>query len=296
MKKTLLYFLVVMTIGMFQSCKHPEDKFDPASIGGISGEFSISASKKVVFARGNLQYQASTGLWRFAATQYESIGEGNSRISSSYSGWIDLFGFATSGWDNGNKYYHPYDYTSSGVNSNGYGYGPTDGNGNYVINLVGKYANADWGVFNSISNGGEQAGLWRCLTNEEVEYLLSLRPKATSLRYLASVNGKKGLVILPDAWVTPEGLEPSSTSYTAEQWNEMEKAGAVFLPAAGLRIENQVVTYNLMANYWTSTVIDEEVSDAAYTLSFNHNNGSIYDMGTQNRSHGCSVRLVHDLK
>lgn len=296
MKKTLLYLLVVMTIGMLSSCKHDPEEFDPASIGAISGEFSVSASKKVVFARGNLQYQASTGLWRFAATQYESIGEGNTHISSSYNGWIDLFGFATSGWNNGNTYYQPYDISSSGSISSAYGYGPTDGNGNYNINLVGKYANADWGVFNSISNGGNQAGLWRCLTNEELEYLISRRPKATFLRYLASVSGKKGLVILPDAWVAPSGLETSTTSYTADQWNEMEKAGAVFLPAAGMRIENQLLTYNLMANYWTSTVIDEQVSDAAYTLSFNHNNGSIYDMGTQNRSHGCSVRLVHDLQ
>jgi len=294
MKKTLLFFLVVMTVGIFQACNH--DPEDQRVEGSLSGEFSVSSTKKVVFSRGNLQYQASTGLWRFATSQYETIGESNANTSASYSGWIDLFGFATSGWENGNIYYHPYDISSSSNMNNGYGYGPTDGNGRYDISLVGNYANADWGVFNSISNGGAQAGLWRCLTREEVEYLLSHRPNATSLRYLAAVGGKRGLVILPDAWVAPEGLEASSTSYTVDQWNEMEKAGAVFLPAAGLRIENQLLTVNLTANYWTSTVINEEVPDAAYTLSFNHNSGAIYDMGTQNRSHGCSVRLVHELK
>ena len=27
-----------------------------------------------------------------------------------YAGWTDLFGWGTSGWNNGNVYYHPYDY------------------------------------------------------------------------------------------------------------------------------------------------------------------------------------------
>lgn len=44
---------------------------------------------------GNLQYQASTGIWRFAEHQYDYIGSGNENISTSYSGWIDLFGWGT---------------------------------------------------------------------------------------------------------------------------------------------------------------------------------------------------------
>ena len=27
-------------------------------------------------------------------------------------------------------------------------------------NLTGKYADADWGVYNAVSNGGKKAGLW----------------------------------------------------------------------------------------------------------------------------------------
>lgn len=66
-----------------------------ASEGALKGEFSVSATKKVHFSQGNLQYQASTKTWRFAEHQYDYIGSANSQISSSYTGWIDLFGYGT---------------------------------------------------------------------------------------------------------------------------------------------------------------------------------------------------------
>ena len=55
--------------------------------------FTINANgDKIFFSQGNLQYQASTNTWRFAEHQYDLIGSDNSNISSTYSGWIDLFG------------------------------------------------------------------------------------------------------------------------------------------------------------------------------------------------------------
>ncbi len=65
----------------------------PVKDGAILAEFSVSDSTKVYFSQGNLQYQASTGTWKFADNQYDMIGDNNSNISSSYSGWIDLFGW-----------------------------------------------------------------------------------------------------------------------------------------------------------------------------------------------------------
>lgn len=70
-------------------------------MGAVDGLFSVSATKKVYFSKGNLQYQASTNTWRFATNQWDRIGSGNSSISSSYSGWIDLFGWGTSGYNHG---------------------------------------------------------------------------------------------------------------------------------------------------------------------------------------------------
>ncbi len=68
--------------------------------GSLVGKFSVSSSKQVSFSKGNLQYQASTNTWRFAESQTDYIGAANKNISATYDGWIDLFGWGTSGYDN----------------------------------------------------------------------------------------------------------------------------------------------------------------------------------------------------
>ncbi|MBO4655069.1 MAG: hypothetical protein J5644_05955, partial [Bacteroidales bacterium] len=61
--------------------------YEPAPQGAISGKFSVSSTKQVYFSQGNLQYQASTGTWRFAEHQYDFIGGGNF-LSESNTDWI----------------------------------------------------------------------------------------------------------------------------------------------------------------------------------------------------------------
>jgi hypothetical protein len=123
-----------------------------APVGAINGIFSVSENTQVYFSQGNLQYQASTNTWRFAENQYNYIGNPNTNVSSTYNGWIDLFGWGTSGYHNSsdpyNTNYYPYSTSTSVVNStyNRYGYGPstimTD------PNLTNTSANYDWGVYN----------------------------------------------------------------------------------------------------------------------------------------------------
>ena len=86
------------------SCQKDE-KNDRHALVGL---FSISPTQQVRFAPGNLQYQASTNTWRFAEHQWDVIGSDNSDISSTYSGWIDLFGWGTSGWNSGANCYQPW--------------------------------------------------------------------------------------------------------------------------------------------------------------------------------------------
>ena len=136
--------------------------------GAVNGLFSVSANKKVYFSKGNLQYQASTNTWRFAENQWDRIGTGNSNISSSNTGWIDLFGWGTSGYNHGATCYQPW--STSTTCSNYYAYGSST---NHLYNSTGK---ADWG-YNAILNGGNQEKQWRTLTggdNGEWEYLLNI--------------------------------------------------------------------------------------------------------------------------
>lgn len=68
--------------------------------GALNGLFSVSATKKVYFSKGNLQYQASTNTWRFATNQWDFVGgttesrcnfgnvsgSSNNNISQTYNG------------------------------------------------------------------------------------------------------------------------------------------------------------------------------------------------------------------
>ena len=68
--------------------------------GVLSGTFSVSASEKVHFSKGNLQatYNGSGYDWSFAANQYAYIGNssGNKTIKNQSNGnVVDLFGWST---------------------------------------------------------------------------------------------------------------------------------------------------------------------------------------------------------
>ena len=215
--------------------------------GALKGKFSIDkkGTKAIQFSQGNLQYQASTDTWQFAEHQYDIIGEGNENISSTYDGWIDLFGFGTSGY-NGKV---PY---MTSTDPKDYGDGPK-------VPIIGtRY---DWGIHNAISNGGNATKMWRTL-DDELYDILHTRPNAAKLFGFGTIDGIKGMILLPDEWTTPDGLtfNPalenglewddedyyydnlsennfSHNTYTKEQWDDiMQPKGAVFLPVTGYRI------------------------------------------------------------
>ena len=259
------------------------------SNGASNATFSVSATQEVRFSRGNLQYQASTDTWRFAENQYDRVGSDNSLISSTNDGWIDLFGYGTSGWNSGASAYQPYSA------SNSYSaYISSD--------LTGNYAEADWGVHNAISNGGNQAGMWRTMTRTEWSYLLFNRSASTvngtaDARYAkAVVNGVNGLILFPDTYTHPSDVEfpvninNSSASYNGNSYGtahfeKMQSAGAIFLPCTGRRNSGQIMGVNDNGNYWSST---------KYYFNFNTAgmNASIEVLATQHEGH--SVRLIQD--
>ena len=259
--------------------------------GALNGTFTINGSgDKVQFSQGNLQYQASTGTWRFAENQWDIIGAANSNISSTYSGWIDLFGWATSGWESGcgNSAYQPYSTSTN----------PSDFSLHdlwFYYNMTGSYANADWGVYNAISNGGNAAGLWRTLTYDELNYLFNTRNNASNLRSQVTVNGVHGYAILSDGFTQPQGIsfiamaeDWTTNVYDPTAWRQMEAAGAVFLPAAGCRVnENKINFINERGYYWTSSVQNGVLK----RILFIHGANSTLLYQTE-ANKGLSVRLV----
>ena len=258
--------------------------------GAINGLFSVSASRQVYFSRGNLQYigSASTPYWKFADNQWDYIG--SSQANTSQTTDRDLFGWGTSGWNNGNTYYRPWDTN----NSNGSLYGPK---GSY--NLTGSYANADWGVYNPISNGGNQANYWRTLTKNEWVYVFNTRTTTSGIRYVkAKVNGVNGIILLPDNWSTSyytlsnanqSGAAFNNNTITSSQWDTLEQHGAVFLPAAGYLKGAAAHVMGSQGYYWSSSYNNSSVAYEVYFIS-----SGVYPSNYFERYHGFSVRLVHN--
>ena len=301
--KTKLLLISLLCIGLL-SCEKDnkrekeKDSFDYENVnypqGAIEGVFSVSKTKKVAFSQGNLQYQASTDTWRFAEHQYDMVGMGygltdednwcyvggtvlnsdNREISSTYSGWIDLFG-----WGTGNN------PTNASKNDEDY---PT-----FV----------DWGV-NKISNGGNVSNAWFTLSSGEWKYLLDDRPNARAKQGVAMVNGVNGLVLLPDDWTLPNGAHFTSgvannngyeyyktvNTYTASEWTLMEEAGAVFLPAAGYRNGASMYSVGTGGYYWSSTY---DSSNGAYFVFFI--SGYLDPLYNYYRDFGLSVRLCSEI-
>lgn len=282
---TIIFLFPLLLTGCVDDPSEREKPLYPTE-GAINARFSVDDNVTVVFSKGNLQYQATSQTWRFAAHQYDIIGHGNAMIDTNYAGWIDLFGWGTSG-HNGHP---PY---STSRNDKEYIHGEVD--------IAGS--EYDWGQHNPISNAGNQAGIWRTLTLEEWQYLLKFRDQATGKRGLANIyniDGNNttipGLVLLPDKWTLPnsctfhcgstDGFE--TNHYTVAQWNAMEKAGAVFLPAGGYRDSVTVSLVGSYGCYWTSSCYTDATAYELYMQA------SGCTLSTAARSNGHNVRLVQN--
>lgn len=279
--------------------------------GALPGVFTVGGGKKVRFSQGNLQYTQSTKTWSFAAHQYDMIGYGNVtggsvrsnpffgeyKYGNALADKIDLFGWS------GSTAVAKWGVSISqedGFYEDEYGYIE-----DYYDEESNAYSGdfADWGQ-NAISNGGNKANRWRTLTSAEWLYLIKGRPNASSLQGVASVNGVNGLILLPDGWKQPAGIPFKSgfaetrsntaygvyQSFTSSEWQRMESAGAVFLPASGRRRGTDVLHVGDYGRYWSATPSYE--SDASYLSFYSDEAG----MDGYVRYNGQAVRLVRDVK
>lgn len=297
------------------------------------GRFTINSDgDQVYFAAGNLQYNCSTHVWRIAPHQWDYIGgklysgsnyggnvsgsTNNSINDPSYTGWIDLFGWATSGFynssDSYNTHYSPTDWdntTTTNTAVNQYGYGPSTGN-----TLDGDNANYDWGVYHSNPaegdnpNGGlyyvdennnlQKAGpgsTWRTLTKDEWAYLISTRTVkgASGQHHTWSgviLNGVYGFLIYPDGY--QDQLTDNNNKVVTIT---SVPSKCVFLPQAGQRIvSSNTPCMSNAANgfYWSAT---KSTAANSYVTKFNIKSTDASLNGTAintARYLGCSVRLV----
>ena len=313
MKRVLIALAVTVSCCVLAGCKKV---YHEPAVSGFNSEgasialFSVAPDRQVRFSRGNLQYNPKSNKWRFAEHQYNIIGKDNKNISAGYDGWIDLFGWGTSGYNWGSTAYQPWSTSTTA--------------GDYFTergdnDLTGEYAQGDWGVHNAITNGGNHAGKWRTLTAEEWRYLVNSAQEGprhnrccmAKLKfglplfdmsdeydgYMGYENSgvMYGLLLLPDNWTTPSSYniynDPAAADYgpfintvsfDLEGWRILEENGAVFLPMTMYR-EGTVVNeaprdindYWSESNglYWSSTCASSECAKAFQLFYHRKENG-----------------------
>ena len=277
--KKISFLMLIALLGIAGMSTSLAAQESPESF--LGGLFSVSADKQVRFSKGNLRctINGTDTAWVFAAHQYDMLGTANVN-GGALANTIDLFGWsgstATAKWG-----------ISTSTSSSDY-------SGDF----------ADWGQH--IGDGS----LWRTLTYDEWTYLCSGRANAASLMGVARINldaegttYANGLILLPDSWTCPEGItfrsgfasEYSEQAYadyqtfTLAQWEKLEAAGAVFLPASGNRDGASIDLVQYGGYYWSAT---PDGSRYAYYLDF-YSGGA--DWRSNDRYYGQAVRLVQDL-
>lgn len=245
----------------------------------LKGVFSVSASKQVRFAAGNLQCTilGNDTIWMFAENQYDMLGTANA-AGSVLAGKIDLFGWSG----------------STGAAKWGMSASTTDND--YAGDFV------DWG------KNIEDGTTYRTLTADEWNYLFSTRTNASDKSGAARIKLNdsvyvNGCILLPDTWTCPDGVtfvsgfesEWSADAYATHQtltladWRKLEAAGAVFLPAAGYRMmANMIQNVQRDGEYWSATLFD------ATRASFQQFRSSGPAAAKGPRYYGRAVRLVQD--
>ena len=285
----------------------------------VRASYKVSSTKSVYFSQGNLQFNAVrgthvtadgdtvAGTWRFAENQYDCIGLTNNKISSTYNGWIDLFGKGTSGWSSNSNAYQPWAISEEVED--------------YLYSdLTGKYANADWGVYNAISNGGNEPNKWRTLTFEEWEYLI--QHNKWTLGYIKTAEKDSSLCffLIPKGFVEPSDVKVTvistsittsgygycsdeiktssyaSNSYTVEQFEALEKLGVVALPCGGERSGATVSNIGLYGCYWASSVYTSFSSAESSGGVISFKSSYVCWRTIKSRFYGLSVRLVQDVQ
>jgi len=237
----------------------------------LSGKFSVSATKKIQFSKGNLwtNATASPQTWFFEKNQYDY----QSTYTASH---ISHFYWETTG-----------NYGSAQACQTASG-SSTD--------------TVDWGVPYCAANN-LTAGTWRTLSDDELNYMLETRTVnggqgdeycfwQATIRSDVS-GGVFGAIIFPDDYTSETSVK---MSYTAAEWAALESAGCAFLPNIGVRTGSTIDNHNPY-HYWSCIAFDY-ANTCANCFGYFDLGPKTHAFGVhaENRNTGAAVRLVCDAK
>ena len=229
----------------------------PESIAPLPGIFTVNG-RHFQFSKGNLQAVLNNGVitrWKFADHQWEVTGDVTSLVNET--GTVDEFYLATSAplsrwgihigaddmmWQLQDQLNGPEDF-------------PYD---QYIADYYSGEITPQWENPDFVAEYGEGwipleplfSGILMTFNYHETGSHGYFEDHYTPHCAPATVEGTPGIVLIPDGYVQPSGidlnfpgdivyqssvgvyhnLDSVTNTYTASQWTAMEQAGAVFLP------------------------------------------------------------------
>ena len=255
-------------------------------VAAVLPAFSVSASKKVAFSPGNLQYKenAEQYKWRFAPHQYDCTTSWNT------SKWVDHFNWGTWTGDNPNPILVTSDESQC------------------------IWRSGDFKKESLLEDESQRCYDWYTLSSGEWSYLFDTRASGSivngteNARYtMASINtdGTKvtGIILFPDGvaiaaseateWGAINEATEWATKCTSAQWTALAAKGCTFLPATGERwgVSTSISKVNKKVNYWSSTIHGAYQAFCVYFTT----PSDFYSSLSNNRTYGYSVRLVRSV-
>ncbi|MDO5342285.1 MAG: hypothetical protein Q4F69_07535 [Bacteroidia bacterium] len=267
--------------------ENPGESFKPETNtpvpGLIPGVFTIGERKSIHFSQGNLYYNHNTT--RFIIENNQMY------FPTCYmDDHVTHFHFCQT-W----QYAVQKDYINENIPE-----------AMLFTNASAEEPNAGFDVY--VGDNVVVTGFYRVLSTSEIGYMMNQRKvyvnNEAKVPYgLATVSAGanwSGLVILPDNWdgsVCPDfpyGTRSYADKYfTDVEWAKMEAAGAVFLPAAGYRVE-ETYYQNADPTKRGLYMLSEHCNpDGNYYYNF-WNDPNDYGIMTHHRYWGCSIRLICD--
>lgn len=221
--------------------------------GALDGEFSVSASKKVHFSKGNLYWDGDS--FEFESKQY------NYEVSTTHA-----------------SYFYWSKDAAVARKSSRYSDASASDSDVLFTNATATTPKADFTV-------AGVTGKFRALSADEWVYLFTGRNNAsklykTGVLFYENTNatvGREIIVIAPDNYTGT-----IAARYTASEWEVAEEAGLVCLPLAG----HDGIQCNSSAFYWTSV---PDGKSNAYCVWYNNPK---YNVESDSREYRYCIRLV----
>lgn len=248
--------------------------------------FSVSSEKQVYFSRGNLWYNDSDKSFHFETHQWDADTknwtDANNAHHLGHFYWSDNV-------TNAVAKNHPNSITSTIFTNNS----DTEPSSSFTVEgVTGKFY---------ILQQYDRQPYWEYLVGNERTSTIGISGK--KLWGMGTVNGVKGLILLPDNWNVENystfsyaTRKCSSNVYSGDTWENMEYDGAVFMPIAGVGYEGDgTISDPDEGAYWPSHYNSGKL-DEFYFID----NNSSYDPKAyyldedESLVYWCSIRLVSD--